>query len=150
MAPASRNVRVIHGPNLNLLGTREPDVYGTETLADLDALIGREGRSLGVHVDCAQSNHEGALVELVQDARTAHRGLILNPGGYTHTSVALADAIRACGLPAIEVHLSNLYARESFRHTSITGSACLGVISGLGPAGYVLALRHLAEILGGD
>lgn len=140
-------VRVIHGPNLNLLGTREPSVYGHMTLAELDAELEELGRRLGLSVDCHQHNSEGALIELVQEARTSHRGIVINPGGYTHTSVALHDALRAVELPAIEVHLSNVLAREPFRHQSVTAAACLGLVMGLGPASYRLALRHLAELL---
>jgi 3-dehydroquinate dehydratase-2 len=138
---------VLHGPNLNLLGEREPGVYGSASLSDVDASLTRLGAALGVSVDCQQANGEGALIDALHAARGAD-GIIFNPGGYTHTSVALHDAIRACRCPVVEVHLSNLYARESFRHQSVTGAACVGVIMGLGANSYHLALRHLVEVLG--
>ena len=138
---------VIHGPNLNLLGEREPAVYGALTLAALDAELAELADDLGVAVECHQSNHEGALLDLLHGARGRAAGVILNPGGYTHTSVALHDAIKAVGLPTVEVHLSNIHAREPFRQRSVTASACAGVIAGLGKASYLLALRHLAERL---
>ena len=138
---------VIHGPNLNLLGEREPAVYGALTLAALDAELAELAAALGVTVECHQSNHEGALIDLLHAARGRAGGVILNPGGYTHTSVALHDAIKAVGLPTVEVHLSNIHAREPFRQRSVTASACAGVIAGLGKASYHLALRHLAERL---
>lgn len=140
-------VLVLHGPNLNLLGVREPGVYGRTTLAELDAELRQLGDTLGLEVQAAQANGEGQLIDLLHEARTRVRGVVINPGGYTHTSVALADALRAIELPVIEVHLSNLFAREAIRHVSITGAACLGVVMGLGTASYALALRHLAAIL---
>jgi 3-dehydroquinate dehydratase-2 len=139
-------VRVIHGPNLNLLGTREPEIYGRATLAEIDADLVAEGRRLGVVVDCHQRNAEGDILDLLHEAARQHRGIVINPGAYTHTSVAIHDALRAIGLPAIEVHLSNVLAREAMRHRSVTGAACLGVVMGLGPASYRLALQHLAEL----
>lgn len=149
MATSATSVLVIHGPNLNLLGKREPDIYGRQTLADLDDSIVALGDRLGLRVRCRQANGEGAIIELLHEAAVDCGGVILNPGGYTHTSVAIADALRAIAIPAIEVHLSNLYAREPERHRSLTGAACRGVIMGLGPASYHLALRHLAELLAG-
>lgn len=144
-------VLVIHGPNLNLLGEREPAIYGSTTLTELDASLHALAGQLGVQLTTRQTNHEGTIVEWIQGARARgdhpQEGLILNPGGYTHTSVAIADALRAVSLPAIEVHLSNLYARDSLRHTSITGVACAGIIMGLGTASYLLALRHLASLI---
>ncbi len=142
--PAATRIRVIHGPNLNLLGRREPQVYGTMTLADLDARLVRLGVELGIEIDCHQRNSEGAIIDLVHEAADSHDALVINPGGYTHTSVAIADALRAVDLPAIEVHLSNVYARETFRHVSLTAPACVGVVMGLGAASYDLAIRHLA------
>jgi 3-dehydroquinate dehydratase II len=148
MTASASSVLVVHGPNLNLLGQREPEVYGRQTLADLDASLVALGERLGLVVRCRQANGEGAIIDFLHEA--AHDlfdGVIINPGGYTHTSVAIADALRAIGLPAIEVHLSNLYAREPLRHQSLTGAACQGVIMGLGASSYHLALQHLASRL---
>lgn len=141
-------VLVLHGPNLNLLGTREPGVYGTLTLADIDARCMTLGQELGVEVRCFQSNHEGALIDALHEARTWAHGVVFNPGGYTHTSVALRDAIAAIGLPVVEVHLSNVYAREEFRHKSLISAVCQGKISGLGWRSYTMALRFLVELFG--
>ena len=138
-------ILVINGPNLNLLGTREPDVYGSTTLPMLEADIRAWGALLEVEVETFQSNHEGALVDRIQAARGDMDGLVVNLGGYTHTSVALRDALIASDLPVIEVHLSNLYSRESFRHRSLVADVALGQIAGLGAIGYELALRALAE-----
>lgn len=144
-------VLVLHGPNLDLLGQREPEVYGTLTLDALDEQLRALGEELGVEVQTAQANGEGQLIDLLHEfqaeARGHGAGVVFNPGGYTHTSVALHDAVRAIELPVVEVHLSNLYARESFRHESITGAACRGVVMGLGADSYSLALRHLAQSL---
>ncbi len=155
-AKSQARVLVLHGPNLNLLGTREPAIYGSTTLAELDASLHTLARELGVRLTIAQSNGEGALIDAIQACRPGgadpQDGIILNPGGYTHTSVAIHDALaamRSVSIPAIEVHLSNLYARDSLRHTSVTGVACAGVIMGLGTGSYLLALRHLAGILHG-
>ncbi len=134
-------VLVLHGPNLNLLGTREPDVYGRQTLAEIDAMIREEAAALNLEVRCLQSNHEGALVEAIHEAAEWANAIIINPAAYTHTSVALRDALAAVHLPAIEVHLSNIYAREELRHRSLTAPACVGVISGFGARGYLAALR---------
>ena len=142
-----RRVRVVHGPNLNLLGRREPETYGTMTLAQLDAALEQAGNSHGLVVDSCQENSEGAIIDRLHEAATTHGGVIINPGGYTHTSVAIRDALAAIDIPAIEVHLSNIFSREPFRHTSITGSACIGVVMGLGPASYQLALSHMARLL---
>lgn len=170
-------VLVLNGPNLNLLGVREPEVYGTTTLADIEGRLRSLGGRLGLEVECFQSNSEGELISAIHTfgygdlsaialaqqgasppsagspeasakaPQEARRGLIINPGGYTHTSVALRDAIAGVPYPTIEVHLSNLYARESFRHTSVTGGACRGVIMGLGAESYNLALSALATVL---
>lgn len=140
-------VRIIHGPNLNLLGSREPELYGHTSLAELDAELEAKGRGLELDVDCCQANGEGELIDLIHQAHAQHDGIVINPGGYTHTSIAIADAIRAVELPAIEVHVSNLFAREPMRHQSIVGGACVGVIMGLGKRSYHLALQHLAHVL---
>jgi 3-dehydroquinate dehydratase-2 len=135
-----RRVLVLHGPNLNLLGSRDPAVYGTVTLAEIDARLRARAAAAGATVDCAQSNLEGELVTLVQGARGRYDAIVINPGGYAHTSVALRDALEACGVPAIEVHLSNVHAREPFRHTSLTAARCVGLISGFGARSYELGL----------
>lgn len=144
--PAPR-VLILNGPNLNLLGTREPEIYGRMTLADLEEACQSKAVSLGLSATCKQSNHEGELVSWIQQARGEQDGLIINAGAYTHTSVALLDALRACGLPVIEVHLSNIFRRESFRHHSYISEAADGVICGLGKTGYLLALEALAQLL---
>lgn len=141
------SVLVLHGPNLNLLGVREPDVYGRDTLADVDDALRREAATLGAAVDCFQSNHEGALIDRLHAARGAADGVVLNAGGLTHTSVSLLDAVRACGLPTVECHLSNLAAREPFRRRSLVGAACVGAVSGFGARSYTLALRGLIDHL---
>jgi len=134
-------VLVIHGPNLNLLGMREPKIYGTHSLAEINEMIEAEAAALGIAVRIVQSNHEGALVDAIHDARAWANVIIINPAAYTHTSVALRDALVAVGRPAIEVHLSNIEAREEFRHRSLTAPACVGVISGFGVHSYLAALR---------
>jgi len=141
-----RSVLVLHGPNLNLLGTREPGIYGTLTLAEIDRRLVELGRELGVEVRTRQSNTEGELIDALHDARDWAAGVVFNAAGYTHTSVALRDAVAAIGLPVIEVHLSNIYAREEFRHHSLLAPVCAGSISGLGVQSYLLALRALAEM----
>jgi 3-dehydroquinate dehydratase-2 len=138
-------VLVLNGPNLNLLGTREPEVYGRETHADLAALCARAAKGLGLAVEVRQSNHEGALIDWIHAARGKARGIVINPGGLTHTSVALMDALAAVALPTIEVHLSNIHRRESFRRHSYVAQAATGSICGLGLHGYELALAALAR-----
>jgi 3-dehydroquinate dehydratase-2 len=149
MAKPLPSVLVVHGPNLNLLGTREPGVYGSETLAELDGRLERLAAELRLGFATAQANGEGEIVELVHSVRGAHAGLVINPGGYTHTSVAIHDALKSLDVPIVEVHLSNLYSREAIRHSSVTGAAAAGVIMGLGFDSYELALRHLAQTLTG-
>jgi 3-dehydroquinate dehydratase-2 len=141
-------VLVLNGPNLNLLGEREPDVYGRETLADIGAACERRGKSLGLEVDFRQSNSEGELVDTIQQARQGHACVIVNAGAYTHTSVAILDALKASGLPVIEVHLSNIQRRESFRHHSYVAQAAVGSICGFGGFGYELAVEAAARLVG--
>ena len=150
MEVALKEVLVLHGPNLNLLGEREPDVYGDVTLADLERLLVEEGRAHGLSVRSKQSNGEGALVDALHEARHWASGVVFNPGGYSHTSVALRDAVSAIALPTVEVHLSNVYAREAFRHTSLIAPVCVGVIAGFGWRSYLLGLCALAEIFRGE
>jgi 3-dehydroquinate dehydratase-2 len=140
-------VFVLNGPNLNLLGKREPDLYGRATLADIEGACRDRGKELGLNVDFRQTNIEGVLVDWIQEAAGNAQGIVINPGAYTHTSVALHDAIRAIGLPVIEVHLSNIFAREPFRHHSFVSPVAKGVICGLGPSGYTLALEALRAFL---
>lgn len=139
------NVLILHGPNLNLLGLREPEIYGNMTLKDINTRLAEYAAEHGATLRIQQSNHEGVLIDALHEARTWAEGLIINPGGFTHTSVALRDAISAISLPAIEVHLSNVAAREPFRHLSYITPVCLGQISGLGWMGYRLALEALLE-----
>jgi 3-dehydroquinate dehydratase II len=138
-------VLVIHGPNLNLLGERDPATYGTQTLAEIDAAIVREATAAGIEVRTEQHSGEGAIVDALHAARATYDAVVINPGAYAHYSYAIADAIASIAIPVVEVHLSNVAARESFRRTSVTAAACRGLISGLGAAGYRLAVRFLAE-----
>ena len=142
-----KRIVIINGPNLDRLGMREPDIYGDQTLTDLENLLSEEAESLGLQVQFYQSNHEGFIIDEIGEYSDSEVfGLILNPGALTHTSLALRDAIAGSDLPAIEVHISNIYRREDIRQHSLTAPACIGVISGLGFDGYVAALRHLANL----
>ena len=143
----STAVLVLNGPNLNLLGTREPDLYGTQTLADVERLCRDTAGPLGLEVDFRQSNAEGVLIDAVQEARTSHAGIVINPAGYSHTSISLMDALAACGLPVVEVHLSNIHRREEFRHLSWVSKVADGVIAGCGAQGYAFALQRVAALL---
>ncbi|MFE2019790.1 type II 3-dehydroquinate dehydratase [Streptomyces sp. NPDC059499] len=145
--PHGAPVLVLNGPNLGLLGPREPAVYGTGTLADVEELCRRTAQDHGLRADCRQSNHEGVLIDAVHEARTAHRGIVINPAGYSHTSVALRDALAAVELPVVEVHLSNIHRREAFRHHSYVSAVADAVICGAGAHGYAMALAHLAQLL---
>jgi len=136
---------ILHGPNLNLLGTREPEVYGSTTLDDIDAMVREYAGGEGIDVECRQSNHEGELVEAIHEAGGKADGIVINPGALTHYSFALLDAIRAVPVPCVEVHISNIHARESFRSNSVTGAAALGIVSGFGPRSYVLGIRALQD-----
>jgi 3-dehydroquinate dehydratase-2 len=140
---------ILNGPNLNLLGTRQPEVYGRLTLADLEAACRAKAEALGIGLDFAQSNHEGVLIDAIHAARGVHDGIILNAGAYTHTSVALMDAIASVALPVVELHLSNIHAREPFRHKSFIAPVAVGQICGFGAAGYGLAIDALLEHLQG-
>jgi 3-dehydroquinate dehydratase-2 len=145
----AKTVYILNGPNMNLLGTREPEKYGSATLADVEALCRTTATPLGLDVVFRQSNHEGEIVDWIQEARSkASAGIILNPAGFTTTSIAILDALLAVGLPAIEVHITNIHARESFRHDSYISKAAKGVICGLGIQGYALAITGLAAMIG--
>ncbi|AXI46553.1 type II 3-dehydroquinate dehydratase [Sulfitobacter sp. SK012] len=141
------SVMILNGPNLNLLGTRQPEVYGKTTLADIEASCAAHAKALGISVTCAQSNDEGTLIDHIHAARGSHDAIILNAGAYTHTSIALMDAISSVELPTIELHLSNIHARETYRHKSFIAPVAIGQICGFGPHGYILALDALAARL---
>ncbi|NEP53673.1 MAG: type II 3-dehydroquinate dehydratase [Moorea sp. SIO3C2] len=141
------SVLVLHGPNLNLLGLREPEVYGSETLDAINQSLAQLAGDLGIEIECYQSNHEGALVDAIQAAFSKHQGILINPGAYTHTSVAIRDAIAAVAIPTVEVHLSNIHKRESFRHHSYIAPVAVGQICGFGAAGYYWGLHALVRYL---
>lgn len=146
-SPSSPRILVIHGPNLNLLGRREPEIYGRTTLDEINGQLAALGAQLGLALDTFQSNHEGAIVDRIQMAAGVYDGLIINAAAFTHTSIAIRDALAMIEAPVIEVHLSNIHRREPFRHTSMTAGVVTGQILGLGAAGYALALRGLAEMV---
>ena len=141
------NILILNGPNLNMLGLREPEIYGRQTLDDIRALCESHAEALGLAVEFRQSNHEGELIDWIQQAPKEHAGIVLNPGGYTHTSVAIMDALRAVDLPAIELHLSNIHRREPFRRRSYVAQAVRGSICGFGAHGYLLALDGMRALL---
>jgi len=145
---APLRVLVVHGPNLNLVGTREPEVYGRTSLAEIDAALSAQAKAAGVELRVVQSNHEGELIDAIQAARGSADGVLINPGGLTHTSVSLRDALVAAELPTVEVHLSNIFAREAFRRHSYVSDVAVGVVTGFGPASYRLGLEALLEHLG--
>lgn len=138
---------MLNGPNLNLLGQREPQIYGSVTLDDIDTLLRAEAERLNVKLECIQSNHEGILIDAIHGAMAVHQGFLINAGAYTHTSVAIRDAISAVGLPTVEVHLSNIYRREDFRHHSYIAPVAIGQISGFGAESYRLGLQALVNYL---
>lgn len=148
--PSSPVILVLNGPNLNMLGVRQPEIYGRATLGDIEAACRERADALGLTLDFRQSNMEGELVAWLHEARDVADGIVINAGAYTHTSIALLDALTICELPVIEVHISNIFAREEFRHHSYISRAAQGVICGLGPDGYLYALDALARILRGD
>jgi 3-dehydroquinate dehydratase II len=147
---SSATILILNGPNLNLLGVREPATYGSETLADIEESCLERAAALDLAVEFRQSNHEGQLVDWIQEAREDAHGIIINPGAYTHTSVAILDALKAADLPVVEVHLSNIFRREPFRHRSYSSLAATGVICGLGAQGYLLALDAMARLVAED
>lgn len=147
---AKSKILVLNGPNLNLLGTREPDIYGTETLADIEQQARARAGTLGLELDFRQSNTEGELVDWIQEARGAVAGIVINAGAYTHTSVAILDALQASDLPVVEVHLSNIFARETFRHHSYVSQIAAGLVCGFGGLGYSLALEAIARLIAED
>ena len=150
MSAKVKRILVLHGPNLNALGTREPAIYGRASLDHIRGLLETLALQLGCEVECRQTNHEGVLIDALHSAKDIANGVLLNPGGLTHSSVALRDAVLAAGIPVVEVHLSNPCARETFRHTSLISGAAVGVVQGFGSASYELALRGLMGVLSRD
>ena len=142
-----KKILLINGANLNMLGIREPDKYGVKTLADIEMSVINKGRELGVEIDVWQSNIEGEIVEKIQQARGVYDGILINAGGYTHTSVVIRDAISAVQIPTIEIHMTNIHAREEFRHTSLLSAVCKAIVAGFGEDSYILALEGLVNIL---
>ncbi|MCL2924603.1 MAG: type II 3-dehydroquinate dehydratase [Trichodesmium sp. MAG_R04] len=141
------SILVLHGPNLNLLGLREPEIYGSITLDNINQLLEQEAKALGVEISILQSNHEGVLVDKIHSANEQHQGIIINAGAYTHTSVAIRDAISGLNIPTVEVHLSNIYRREEFRHYSFIAPVAIGQISGFGSESYILGLKAIVNYL---
>jgi len=141
------NILVIHGPNLNMLGKREPEIYGKTTLDEINSDLENLGKKLGIFIETFQSNHEGAIIEKIQEAAATQKGIIINPAAYTHTSIAIRDALIALDIPIIEIHISNIYKREPFRHKSLISDIVTAQISGLGIKGYSIALKALAKII---
>jgi 3-dehydroquinate dehydratase II len=144
---AKRTILVIHGPNLNMLGKREPEIYGHQTLDEINERLKIRAGELGLHIETLQTNHEGEILDQIQQAEEGFDGLLINPAAYTHTSIAIRDALAMLTIPVVEIHLSNIYKRESFRHTSLISSIVRAQISGFGPQGYLLALEGLAKML---
>ena len=144
---ALHKVLVIHGPNLNMLGKREPEIYGHQTLDEINDRLKFRAAELGLNIETMQTNHEGEILDRIQQAQTAFDGVLINPAAYTHTSIAIRDALAILSIPVIEIHLSNIYKRESFRHTSLMSDIVTAQISGFGPHGYLLALEGLAQML---
>ena len=142
-----RSLLILNGPNLNFLGRRQPDIYGITTLKDIEGLCATHAQALGIMIVCQQSNHEGTLIDAIHQAEQTHDGLIINAGAYTHTSIALMDAITAVGLPTVEVHMSNIHRREEYRHSSYIAQVAVGQICGFGATGYVLAMDALCAHL---
>ena len=149
MSPAGqRTILILNGPNLNLFGTREPAIYGTTSFAEIERMCRTKATELSLDCDWRQSNHEGVLIDWIQEVTNAANGIVINPGAYGHTSIALHDALKGAGMPIVEVHMSNIYKREEFRHRSLVSPVADGVICGLGPHGYVLAVEAVARLIG--